>query len=117
MSLKPGWMIAILMSWLVARIIFGVTEMVYLGGTSDMSSFEIFLGLSNLTDTSTAWDYVSGIWDMLSWNYAFLGGAWSIVRFFLTAITAGIGFSLVIMVVSILANAVGGILSIFKGVR
>jgi hypothetical protein len=118
MALRPGWFIAIIMSFFVVSLIFGMTEMVYIGsgvlsGAGDPTSPIRVLLSPNPASFMT---YITAIWQMLWFNYAFLDGAWSIVRYILWSISAGFIISTVVMIAQLLPSvlsALGKALSLF----
>ncbi len=101
MALRPGWFIGIFMAWLVCQIIFGITEMVYIGSgvlADTNSKLLIFLA----PDPNALWTYVKNLWEMLWFNYAYLSGAWEIVRMFLRCISAGFIISCLVMLAQLI---------------
>jgi hypothetical protein len=108
MSFKPGWIIAIIMIWLVTQIVFSICEFTYIG-SQQVGIFTSVLSAKVATDQgpiasiisgfAVGWDYFQLLWSMMWWKYAFLSGTWEIVRLFLRAITGGFWMSFVIMLI------------------
>lgn len=107
--MKPGWIVAILMLFLVFQIVAGICEMAYLpkGVASDFETLlkpEFTAGYTNLL--------LNTFWGVLTWDAPFWYDAsgdpngFMIIRFFFFAISVGIIF--VIFTKAPLQTAVAG---------
>jgi hypothetical protein len=110
MSLRPGWIIGILMAFLGAELLCNLGDMIWLGADT-VTKLQILL-TPNITDV---WGYVKNLNDMLWFNYSMFDGAMAIVKYVLWCISGGFILSLTLVAAQILVSFFGKISSLFTG--
>jgi hypothetical protein len=101
MILKPGWIIALMMFWVVVQILIIIGDTSLSLVTLDQTPIVRILTAAQEMNTITGifnpanWSEVlTNIWKIFTFQANFLSGAWSIVSVFFTCIYAGLGLSL-----------------------
>jgi hypothetical protein len=102
--MRPGWIIGILMGFLIASIISGICELAVIGDT-ETAIFQTLLQpdmaeISNPLDFVTVyatfgWDFITALWKAFWWDYSFLQGSFIYLRYLLICISCGIIFSII----------------------
>lgn len=89
--MKTSWLIGMATLFMIGALLSGIMEMVYLGAGGAQQSvlarmFQIpILENANVLTVGFAVlmmpvNFVVGLFNMLTWNYAFFQGSWSIVK-------------------------------------
>ena len=118
--MKPGWIIGIVMAFVILSIVMGVAENAYISAneTSVLSTLgrpfletTAFGGITAAIGMVFSGEFWGAMWRMLSWDYpAVFYGAWEIVRFvFLIPLSIGFVISIVLVIGSAIASTVSRI--------
>lgn len=136
MVLKPGWLIAFFMFWVVLQLLITIGYAVTYGDSSNYGQGYIATGEAGTTQQtvgigdadspimkilivtqewnstegilSTNWGIVlSSLWQMMTFQAPFLSGSWAIVSIFFSCIYAGLGISILFTFAPAAMAAVG----------
>jgi len=106
MSLKTGFIIGLVMAFVLLSIIASVCELSAPLSASAVSKMEILMNPS-LTNV-TGW--IGNLWSMLWFDYPFFDGPWALARYiFFLPISVGISVTLAVVIAQLLATAISGI--------
>ena len=101
MILKPGWIIALMMLWVVIQVLITVGDTSLSMSDLDQAPIIQIITTAQKMDTlSGAINYdnwgtiLSSTWDIFTFQANFLTGSWTYVSLLLTCIYAGLGVSL-----------------------
>lgn len=104
--LKAGWIIGIVMAFVLLSVIASVSELVAPLSAIAVSRIEVLMNPS-LTNV-TGW--LGNLWGMLWFDYPFLTGSWSLVRYIIfLPISVGLSVILAVTIAQLLATALSGI--------
>ena len=102
MALKPGWLIALMMFWVVVQILIVIGDTSLSLTTLDQAPIIQILTAAQEMNTITGlldftnWaDILTNLWKIFTFQANFLTGAWVLVSVFLSCIYGGLGFSLI----------------------
>lgn len=108
---KPGWIIGVIMLFIVLQVIAGICEMAAPLSASAVSRLDVLLNPS-WTDIT---GIVGNLWGMFVFDYPFFAGTWQLARYiFFIPVSIGVGLILVLTVGQLVATAFSGI---FRGIR
>ena len=101
--MRPGWIIGLLMAFLLLHLVNGVCEMTFVTGDTEtiiQPLLEVDVGESVgwweiiTTTISYAIAAIRVLWSAMWFDYSFLTGGWIFLRFIYLAISAGIAFGI-----------------------
>ena len=102
MSLKPGWLIFLMMFWVIVQILITIGDTSLSMSNLDQAPIIQLLTAAQEMNTVTGlinpvnWGGIlTNIWEIFTFQANFLTGAWTLISVFLTCIYAGLGFSLI----------------------
>ena len=104
--LKAGWVIGLVMAFVILSVIASICELTAPLSATAISRIEVLMN-PNLTNI-TGW--LGNLWSMLWFDYPFLTGSWSLVRYIcFLPISVGISVILAITIAQLLVTALGGV--------
>jgi len=89
------WIIGLWVLFIGGSLLSGILEMQFLSGSGDQEEaiFETLMSPPSFTETNpltlvwvvvtTTFEWLQALWNMLWWNYAFLTGGYSIIKWIL----------------------------------
>jgi hypothetical protein len=101
MILKPGWIIMLLMFWVIVQILITIGDTAQSLSTLDQAPIMQILTAAQEMNTITGFfnpanwaDILTNLWKVFTFQANFLTGAWTLVSVFLSCIYGGLGISL-----------------------
>ena len=108
---KPGWIIGLVMLFVVLQVIAGICEMAAPLSASAITRLDVILNPS-WTDIT---GYAGNIWSMFWFDYPFFTGTWQLARYiFFIPVSVGVSLILVLTIGQLIVTAFSGIL---RGIR
>ena len=102
MTLKPGWIIMLLMLWVVIQILITIGDTSLSLSTMEqapiiqiLTAAQSMNTLTGIIDINNWGTILTNIWRVFTFQANFLDGAWVLVSVFFTCIYAGLGLSLI----------------------
>jgi hypothetical protein len=103
--MRMGWMIFLMMAFIILQIVVSMFSGTYLGGTA-IDKLEALLqpDVMNFTNPisgawtalNIGWGFLSIIWSIFWWDYPFFAGSWALARYIVfIPISIGLAFGLI----------------------
>ncbi len=114
--LAPKVVAAVVFIWIIAALLGGLYEMDYLGGTEqtllnkvlfyNIVTTEGTIGTTELA--GGAWGYLTAIWQMATFEFAFITGEYELVRWIIFGpLTAYLVYGIIMTGIGILRGTIG----------
>lgn len=104
--LKPGWIIGLVMAFVVLSVIAGICELTAPLSASAVSRVDVLMNPSFTNITG----WLGNLWSMLWFDYPFFEGTWSLARYiFFMPVSIGISVIVAITIAQLLMTALGGV--------
>ena len=112
--MSPKWIIGLVSTFIALTFIAALVEHTY-ATTGATNYLETLMTFPNLISPASMINYFTALWGAITFNYpSMFSGSWMYIRYGLIAFGIGVGVTLLITILSLLSNAVGGITSIFR---
>lgn len=104
--LKPGWIIGIVMAFVLLTIISGVCELVAPLSATAVSRIEVLMNPSFADMMS----WLGNLWSMFWFDYPFLSGSYVLVRYiFFLPVSVGMSVIIAYAIAQLLATAISSV--------
>ena len=108
--LKPGWIIGLVMAFVLLSIIAGVCELTAPLGATAVSRINTLMNPSFTNITG----WLGNLWSMFWFDYPFFEDTWQLARYiFFLPVSVGLSVIVAITIAQLLVTAIGGIGRLF----
>jgi hypothetical protein len=112
--MSPKWVVALASIFVGITFVMALVERSY-ATTGATSYLETLMTFPNLISPSSVLSYFTALWGAITFNYpSIFNGGWIYLRYVLIAFGIGVGVSIIITILGLISNSIGGITSIFR---